>query len=136
MRLDIIMASTIIEAPKVDISPSLLDELQQQIHEQGQVIVHCIIESIFETYIRIWPSTYLYDHHSDHRSELVHAEKISYYPQWTCTVTGQTYFTLIFAGLPKSCILFDLIEHCTNEQGAFKVMSIPRNEKDVYYVQF
>ncbi len=92
--------------------------------------------SLLPTYIRIWPSTYLYDHTSDHKSDLVHAEKISYYPEWTMTDSGEAYFSLVFSGLPKSCTVFDLIEHCTNEGGAFKVLNIPRNESDVYYVQF
>lgn len=130
------MSSILIEKPKVRISASLLEELESQIHEQGQVVVHCILTSILPTYIRIWPSTFLYDHHSPHKSELIHAEKISYYPVWTLTEGGETYFSLIFSGLPKSCILFDLIEHCSNEGGAFKVLSIPRNERDVYYVEF
>lgn len=130
------MSSILIEEPKVNISPSLLEELQSKIHEQGQVVVHCILLSMMPTYIRIWPTTYLYDHHSEHKSELVHAEKISYFPEWTLTESGEAYFSLIFSGLPKSCLLFDLIEHCSNEGGAFKVMSIPRNEADVYYVQF
>ncbi|MBT8191596.1 MAG: hypothetical protein HKO89_07330 [Saprospiraceae bacterium] len=130
------MSSILIEEPKINISPSLLEELEHQIHEQGQVVVHCILESLFPTYIRIWPTTYLYDQNSPHKSELVHAEKISYFPVWTLTEGGETYFSLIFSGLPKTCLVFDLIEHCSNESGAFKVLSIPRNEQDVYYVQF
>lgn len=127
--------ATIIKDPKVDISTDLLEELQSKIHEQGQVVVHCLQESDYPSFIRIWPSTYLYDHHSDHRSELVHAEKITYFPNWQVVDEGENYFTLIFSGLPKSCIVFDLIEHCSNEGGAFKALNIPRNDSDVYYVR-
>ncbi len=128
-------APTIIEKPKVDIDKDILHELEAQIHEQGQVVVHCIQTADFPTLIRIWPTTYLYDHHSEHKSELVHAENISYFPHWKAVDMGENYFTLIFSGLPKSCIVFDLIEHCDNQNGAFKVMNIPRNNSDVYYVQ-
>jgi len=87
-------------------------------------------------YMRIWPTTNLYDNSSDHRSELVHAENICYYPQWQEMSLGDNYFTLIFAGLPRSCTFFDLVEHCNGNIGAFRVMNIPRNESDVYYVNF
>jgi hypothetical protein len=126
---------TIIEKPKGSISPEILNELKAQIHEQGQVVVHCIQNIEVPTLIRIWPTTYLYDHHSEHRSDLVHAENISYFPQWKALGYGENSFTLIFSGLPKSCIVFDLIEHCDNEGGAFKVFSITRSDSDVYYVQ-
>lgn len=127
--------ATVITEPGVSISPDLLEELKSQIHEQGQIVVHCIQESPYPSFIRIWPSTYLYDHHSSHRSELVHAEKICYYPQWMAVDEGQNYFTLIFSGLPGSCSIFDLIEHCENEGGAFKALNIRRNKSDVYYVK-
>ncbi|NNE16732.1 MAG: hypothetical protein HKN51_17240 [Saprospiraceae bacterium] len=125
----------IIKNPKVDISKELLAELETQIHEQGQVVVHCIQETIMPSFIRIWPTTYLYDHHSEHKSELVHAENITYFPNWQIVDKGENYFTLIFSGLPKSCIVFDLIEHCSNEGGAFKALNIVRNKSDVYYVK-
>ncbi|MBT8234508.1 MAG: hypothetical protein HKO66_14680 [Saprospiraceae bacterium] len=125
----------IIKNPKVDISKELLAELETQIHEQGQVVVHCIQETIMPSFIRIWPTTFLYDHHSEHKSELVHAENITYFPNWQIVDKGENYFTLIFSGLPKSCIVFDLIEHCSNEGGAFKALNIVRNKSDVYYVK-
>lgn len=125
----------IIEKPKVSISPDLLQELKEQIHEQGQVVVHCIQKANSPTLIRIWPTTYLYDHHSAHVSDLVHAENITYFPEWKPVNQGENYFTLIFSGLPDSCILFDLLEHCDNQAGAFMVKSIVRNNTDVYYVE-
>ena len=126
---------TIIKKPKSIISPGLLAELATMTKEQGQVIVHCIQKSSHPTYIRIWPSTYLYDHHSDHRSELVHAENISYYPEWKEIGAGEYAFTLIFSGLTNTCLVFDLLEHCDNQAGAFRVNNITRNDRDVYYVQ-
>ena len=125
----------LISNPKVNISPDLLEDLKEQIHEQGQVVVHCIQVTDHASYIRIWPSTYLFDQHSEHASELVHAENITYFPEWKAVQSGENYFTLIFSGLPKSCLVFDLLEQCNNQAGAFRVNSIPRNSTDVYYVQ-
>jgi len=127
--------TTIITKPKVEISPDLLSKLDSQIHEAGQVVVHCIVQntSAEGMYMRIWPSTNLYPHLSSHRSELVHAENICYYPAWQEMRSGDNYFTLIFSGLPRSCDVFDLIEHCNGNMGAFRIMNIPRNETDVYY---
>jgi len=128
-------APTIITRPKVDIDADLLADLETMVHEQGQVVVHCIYIGLGIELIRIWPTTYLYDLHSDHRSELVHHEKISQAPQWTLCAMGLNHFTLVFSGLPRSCQAFDLIEMCSSEGGAFEVKSIRRNEQDVYYVK-
>ena len=131
----IMHGATVITEPKIEISPSLLEELETKIHEQGQIIVHCIQESIFPSFIRIWPSTFLYDHNSAAKGELVHAENICYYPQWKAVDIGENYFTLVFSGLPSHCAIFDLVEHCSNEGGAFKALNIRRNQSDVYYVK-
>lgn len=127
--------TSIITKPKVVIDPKLLAKLEQQVHETGQVIVHCIMNNVSAhgMMMRIWPTTNLFDHHSDHVSNLVHAENISYFPVWQEMKVGDNYFTLIFQGLPKSCTVFDLIEDCQNNIGAFRIMNIPRNETDVYY---
>ncbi len=127
--------ATIIKEPSIAISSELLEELSTQIHEQGQIIIHCIQQAEFPSFIRIWPTTYLYDHHSEHKSELVHAENICYYPHWKVVDQGQNSFTLIFSGLPSHCSVFDLIEQCENESGAFKALNIIRNESDVYFVK-
>lgn len=128
--------SEVVVKPEIKISPSLLEKIQTQVHEQGQVIVHFVMRTAyFGMNIRIWPTTYLFDQHSDHRSELVHAENISHYPTWTEVLPGDHFFTLVFSGLPKSCTIFDLIEECSSEHGSFKVLNIPRNESDVYFVQ-
>ena len=111
------MSSTVITKPKVNIAPALLEEIQAQVHESGQVVIHFLYNTPpgeYSSYIRIWPTTFLYDKGSVHSSELVHVENITYYPQWHECVAGSTnFFTLIFSGLPKSCTSFDFIEHCT-----------------------
>ncbi len=133
------MSTTVITKPSINISPRLLEELKSQVHEAGQVILHVLFEvpeSIYSSYIRIWPTTYLFDKSSPHRSDLVHAEGISYYPQWhECRAGREYYFSLIFSGLPKSCDTFDFIEECTNQAGAFAVHGIRRNQTDVYYLR-
>jgi len=133
------MSTTVIEKPKVDISPDLLTEIKSQIHEMGQVVLHVLYTvppGIHPTYIRIWPTTYLFDKNSPHKSELVHAEHIAYYPDWYECMPGKTYFfSLIFSGLPKSCTKFDFIEQCINQAGAFAVHDIHRNDTDVYFLR-
>lgn len=126
----------IIERPEVAIDADLLAELKAQVHEEGQVIVHCLYLGMgmgFDA-IRIWPSTFLLDQQSSHRSDLVHAENISLAPTWTICHFGLNRFTLVFSGLPRQCEVFDLVEQCEGP-GAFCVKDIQRNEADVYYVQ-
>jgi hypothetical protein len=134
------MSASIIQKPETKISEQLLRKIKTQFDEMGQVVLHFVFQTpndLFgDTLIRIWPTTYLYDLHSAHRSELVHIENITYYPDWhLCPAGKETYFTLIFSGLPKSCAAFDFIEHCTNQQGAFEVKNIQRNKTDVYFLQ-
>lgn len=84
--------------------------------------------------IRIWKTTFLVDKSSSHRSKLVHAENISYAPQWTVIPENKLFqFLLIFEALPKGCELFDLLEDIP-QPGGFFVDSIMRNKKDVYHV--
>ncbi len=132
------MGYTVVTKPKVEIDPDLLHKIEGQVHEMGQVVLHFIYRSPLGDYpsmIRIWPTTYLYDQHSDHVSELVHAENITYYPTWhICPPGKDQFFTLIFSGLPRACQVFDFIEKCTNEIGAFRVLNISRNSQDVYYI--
>lgn len=134
------MSATVITKPEVDISPELLREIKEKTEEMGQVVLHFLFHTpdngFGDSLIRIWPTTYLYDLHSAHKSELVHIENITYYPDWyLCPAGSETFFTLIFSGLPKSCTAFDFIEHCTNESGAFQVKNIQRNASDVYFLQ-
>lgn len=134
------MSATIIKKPETKISKKLLRQIKAQTDEMGQVVLHFIFQAsdsgFGDTLFRIWPTTYLYDLHSAHKSELVHIENIVYYPNWfVCPAGKEAYFTLIFSGLPKSCTAFDFIEHCTNQSGAFQVKNIQRNDSDVYFLQ-
>jgi len=128
--------STIITKPKVEIDQDVLTELLALTKEEKQVIVHCLFDArnLLGAKIRIWPSTFLYDVGSAHRSELVHADNISFCPQWTDIPEGRVaHFSLIFTGLSSSCSSFDLVEEIPQE-GGFKVTGIKRNDSDVYYV--
>ena len=127
----------IITKPKVEIAPDILKKLQSLTKEEGQVIVHCVSGGslLYDSYIRIWTSTYLFDKHSDHTSELVHVENITLAPQWMLVPAGYVaHYSLIFSRLPKSCSLFDL-EEVIPQPGGFVAKGIKRNETDVYYVR-
>ena len=133
-----LMSVSVITKPKVHIAPDLLKQLRDQPEEAGQVIIHFIFRNLhpWSTLIRIWPTTYLYDQDSDHISELVHAENISMYPTWQeVPPLSQSFFTLIFSGLPKSCSVFDFEEVCDGAGGEFALSGISRNEMDVYYIE-
>ncbi len=103
--------------------------------EDSFVYVHCHFQNKWlDMLIRIWKTSYLIDHHSDHRSKLVHVENISYAPQWTLVPNDSQYnFLLIFTSLPKSCTSFDLLEQIAMP-GGFHIKDIVRNETDVYHV--
>ena len=132
------MGIRIIERPLVDIAPEILERTKASVDESGQVVLHFLYE-VYDplgSAIRIWPTTYLFDVGSDHRSELVHFENITLYPEWTpCKGYSQNHFTLIFSGLPKSCNHFDFIELCNGSGGEFMVTGIERNPSDVYFLK-
>jgi len=131
------MSVVIIDKPKISISKEIREQLLTQTEEQGQVILHFLYRSgLYGSRIRIWPTTYLYDQHTTHRSELVHREQISLFPEWTDVMPlTDYYFTLIMSGLPKSCTVFNFREECNNQGNEFKVDDIIRNQSDVYYFQ-
>lgn len=83
--------------------------------------------------IRIWPTTYLYALDSFEKSELVHAERITFYPDWTDAIHGYYTFTLVFKRLSKNCKIFDLVEEVKEGTNPFIVRNIVRNSKDIYY---
>jgi len=127
----------IITKPKIEIAPDILKKLQELTQEDGQVIVHCITGGslFYDSYVRIWNSTYLFDQHSDHTSDLVHVENITLAPEWMLVPAGSiAHYSLIFGGLPKSCTHFDL-EEVIPQPGGFIAKNISRNEMDVYYVR-
>lgn len=123
--------------PKVNIEEDVLTKLKPKEDEERQVILHCEIPLAFHfgMMIRIFSSTYLFDAHSDHKSELVHFENISLGPAWKHVPPGKPiYFTLIFSGLPKSCSLFHFHEVLKDGTG-FKFQNIIRNTSDVYSIK-
>lgn len=127
----------IIKNPKVSIEPSILESLETYVAEEGQVIIHglCFGGSNGNA-VRVWPTTYLYDRDSPHRSNLLHIEKISAFPTWTRINPGSIFtFTLIFSALPTTCTVFDLNE-VIPALGGFYVPGIFRNKQDVYFLEF
>lgn len=112
-------------AEKVEIEVKTLQS------EERQTIVHC---SCGEDYAyRVWPSTFLIEHGTGRRAKLITAYNISFAPQWT--INDGRGFTLIFEGLSKGCSKFDLKE-IIPQDGGFEVLGIPRNQMDVYNVNF
>lgn len=99
---------------------------------EKQTILHCqLVED--EWAYRIWPSTYLVEKGSGKRAKLITAFNISFAPEWTVN-TGRG-FTLVFEGLSRECLVFDVIEEIP-EEGGFRANSIVRNDSDVYHIQF
>ena len=101
--------------------------------EERQTIVHCICNGEGSEAYRIWPSTFLFENSTGKRAKLITAFNISFAPQWT--LNDGKGFTLIFEGLSKSCKSFDLKE-IIPQAGGFEVIGIPRNNMDVYQVNF
>jgi len=133
------MALPTIKEPPVKAKPSVDMEVLASIHpelmDDSYVYVHCHFENKWQDMlIRIWKTTFIIDRAGVTRSQLIHAENISYAPQWTLIPDNQPFtFLLIFPGLPKSCKQFDLLEEIS-EPGGFFVKNIQRNEQDVYHV--
>jgi hypothetical protein len=105
-------------------------ESETMVAEENQTIVHCICGQ--EAFYRIWPSTFLIENGTGNKAKLITAFNVSFYPQWTPKNIGQK-FTLIFEGLSKTCVAFDLQEIIPQEEG-FHVSGIVRNNVDVYTV--
>ena len=129
------MSHTISPEKKVLVGVDALASIDPELLEDSYVYVHCsfLIPSP-DMLIRIWKTTVLKDCHSAGQSQLIHAENISYAPEWTMIPHSGTYsFLLIFNALPKSCVLFDLVEEIP-QPGGFLVRNIRRNKSDVYRV--
>lgn len=129
-----------IQEPPVKAKPSVdlhvLASIHPELMHDSHVYVHCKVSNQREEMlVRIWRTTFLIDRDSSKESNLVHAENITYAPQWTFLPNNQDYnFLLIFSSLPKSCKRFDLEER-TAGPGGFYVKSIFRNSTDVYQVK-
>ncbi|RYY94880.1 MAG: hypothetical protein EOO11_17005 [Chitinophagaceae bacterium] len=97
--------------------------------EERATIVHCSMTEFSAA--RIWPSTYLVQEDGT-RKALLQAFGIAPYPNWKWLLPGET-FTLVFEGLDRNCLLFDLLEDIP-EPGGFHIANIERNKSDVYRV--
>lgn len=119
--------------PRVD--TEILSAIQLETLEEGCIYVHCRCANPGDDMlVRIWKTTYLVDHHSGTKNQLLHAENITIAPQWMSLPKGSTHhFLLVFGTLPKSCKQFDLIEEIP-QPGGFEILNIPRNERDVYHI--
>jgi len=114
---------------------SKLKELQQM-EEQGQVILHCLMPAPYAvTLIRIWPTTYLLDREGQRVASLVHPEGIPLAPTWMPVWGSFARFTLVFSGLDKTVSSFRMQEYCNGEGGAMETHWIERNASDVYQVE-
>lgn len=131
------MSTIIKEIPTVkpEIGTDVLTSIDPNSLTDSYIYVHCHYQNEFpEMFIRVWRSTFLIDRNSSSRAQLVHAENISYAPEWTYIPGKQLYtFLLIFSALPKDCKVFDLVEDIP-QAGGFFVSGISRNGQDVYHV--
>ena len=120
---------------KPEVDSDALEFIASLMQEDSHVYVHCYFDNPHsDALIRIWKTTFLIDKGSAFKSSLIHAEKISFAPQWTLIPDGITYsFLLVFSALPKSCKVFDFIEEIS-QPGGFVVRNIKRNDTDVYHI--
>ena len=124
----------ITEPHKIKIAPELKNAINSLTEEESQVTIHLHLNFVEFSTIRIWKSTFLVPHNTGDKVNLVHAENISLYPEWTFCRTGETICTLIFKGLPKDCTVFDMVEEIP-EPGGFYIPNIQRNNSDVYHLE-
>lgn len=109
--------------PEISFSVSLQPDAERH------TVVHVTLPEL--TLARIWPTTFLVQDDGT-RKALLHAFGITQYPQWKLFFPGER-FTLVFEGLDKRCLLFDLLEDIP-EPGGFHIENIERNRSDVYEV--
>jgi hypothetical protein len=119
---------------------SICEDLKEKLNpeQEGQIVIHFQYKCMepLGTWLRAWKTTYLFDCHSSHKSELVHVENIPMYPDSATIHYGKFFsFTLIFSPLPKDCTHFDLKE-IIPEAGGFFFNNISRNESDIYNIFF
>ncbi len=129
-----------IQEPPVKLKPEVgvevLTSISPSTLEDSFVYVHCYFRNDNkDALVRIWKTTYLIDSASGSRSDLVHAENISFAPLWTLIPDYSNFnFLLIFSALPKACTQFDMIEEIP-QPGGFVVRNIQRNQTDVYHIE-
>ena len=122
-----------IHAPHIQIDPALLSEIQQDRERCTIVWCMCVNLTNADMRMRVWPETCLVQENGI-RKKLIQAYGISLYPDWQIIKPGAIGFTLVFEGLDKDCLKFDLVEDIP-ESGGFNVTGVERNERDVYFVR-
>jgi len=117
------------------VEAEILTSIDPEALDDSHVYVHCHVGNLAEgMLIRIWRTTFLIDRSQGSKSGLIHAENISFAPEWTMIPGKGAYtFLLIFSALAKSCSVFDLVEEIP-QPGGFLVKNIRRNETDIYHV--
>jgi hypothetical protein len=119
--------------PETLVKPTFKPEIDFEVEPHTEVerstIVHCVVQEF--SLIRIWPSTFLVQENGV-RKKLLQAYNIAQYPSWRWAFHGHK-FTLVFEGLDKDCLLFDLLEDIPQE-GGFHLENIERNKTDVYWL--
>lgn len=108
-------------------------ELLVEESDAGQTILHCRMKGDFA--YRIWPSTHLIDNNGEYY-KLLHAENISYFPNWTMPKPGNhnIYFTLVFERLNSNTTWFYMYEQ-TDQNDGFYTKEITKNQSGVYHVE-
>jgi hypothetical protein len=107
------------------------DQLLLDAGMEAQVILHCSFNSPGE---RIWltANTFLIDNATRKKSNLVYAQSIKNFPNWTYANSGiTTRFTMVFTALPKGCRTFDVSGE-VRSIGSFYLSGIQRTKTDVY----
>ena len=114
--------------------PDIDFKVQPDVLEERSTVVHCTVNGypFWPTGIRIWPTTFLIQENGK-RKKLLQAYNITPYPDWKWVFHGHV-FTLVFEGLDKDCLLFDLLEDIP-QPGGFCIENIERNKQDVYWVE-
>ncbi|WP_154859435.1 hypothetical protein [Cyclobacterium xiamenense] len=118
--------------PSVELDQALLEGAKTRTREENQVIVHCYLSVPYPPVgVRIWPVTSLVPQGGGVEAKLLHVEGITKSPEWTYVRGEHHLFTLIFEGLPKDCLVFDLVEKISSPN-RFHYEGIARNQSDVY----
>lgn len=119
--------------PEIAVRPTFKPEidfdLEGHTEEERSTIVHCVVQEF--SLIRIWPTTFLVQENGV-RKKLLQAYNIAQFPNWRWAFYGHK-FTLVFEGLDRDCLLFDLLEDIPQE-GGFHIENIERNKTDVYWL--
>lgn len=122
--------------PDFKIDSDLSESVRNKVSESKQVIVNCTYNTLFyPSAVRIWKTTYLCDCNSIHKSKLLFAYNIPFFPIWRpIPADSKLTFSLIFSGLPSNCNSFNLFEDIP-EEGGFFIENILRNKSDVYNIR-